>query len=193
MSEQGQMSADIRGYCCRCGTVLSTQAARDVRGVLYCEPCLADSIARGSSAGAGPNPSAATFLGLVPGLGAVYNGEYFKALIHVLIFGGIISILSSGRAGDWEPLFGFSIPAFIIYMAIDANRVAKLKLSGQYAAAAADDSQRYVGPYLLIALGALFMLNNLGWLSIGKILDYGWPLAFILLGVHLLRKRTAGK
>ena len=34
----------------------------------------------------GPNPSVAAVLGLIPGVGAMYNGQYFKGLIHVVIF-----------------------------------------------------------------------------------------------------------
>ena len=57
----------------------------------------------------GPSPGFAFLLGLIPGVGAIYNGQYAKGLIHVVILGLLISITSSGAAGDLEPLFGLLI------------------------------------------------------------------------------------
>jgi hypothetical protein len=66
---------------------------------VYCENCLEASLkSEGKSAGpaaqtiGGDNPDAAFVLGLIPGVGAIYNGEYFKAAIHVLIFGMLTSL-----------------------------------------------------------------------------------------------------
>ena len=39
-----------------------------------------------------PNPAAAAVLGLIPGVGAMYNGQFFKGLIHVVIFAVLVSI-----------------------------------------------------------------------------------------------------
>ena len=33
-----------------------------------------------------PNPGTATILGFIPGVGAMYNGQYIKAIVHVLVF-----------------------------------------------------------------------------------------------------------
>jgi len=62
------------------------------------------------------SPGLAFILGFIPGVGAVYNGQYAKGLVHVVIFGSIISILSSGAARGFEPLFGLMIPTFVFYM-----------------------------------------------------------------------------
>ena len=76
--------------------------------------------------GAGsPNPSVAAVLGLIPGVGAMYNGQYFKGLIHVVIFVVIISITTHFG------LFGFFIPAWIIYQAFEAFHTAKAIRDGQ--------------------------------------------------------------
>ena len=40
-------------------------------------------------------PELHLYLGLIPGVGAIYNGEYFKAAIHVLIFGMLTSLRSA--------------------------------------------------------------------------------------------------
>ena len=43
------------------------------------------------------SPGLAFVLGLIPGVGAIYNGQYAKGLVHVIIIGLIISMLSNGR------------------------------------------------------------------------------------------------
>jgi len=48
---------------------------------------------------------------------------------------------------------------------------------------------------VLIALGVLFLLNNLGYtnLSLGRLITTWWPVALILVGIHLLlRDRNRG-
>jgi hypothetical protein len=73
----------------------------------------------------GPNPSVAGVLGLIPGVGAMYNGQYFKGLIHVVIFVVIISITTH------YGLFGLFIPAWILYQAFEAYHTAKAIRDGQ--------------------------------------------------------------
>jgi hypothetical protein len=73
----------------------------------------------------GPNPSAAAVLGLIPGVGAMYNGQYFKGLIHVVIFVVIISITTHFG------LFGLFIPAWILYQSFEAFHTAKAIRDGQ--------------------------------------------------------------
>jgi hypothetical protein len=58
-------------------------------------------------------------LGLIPGVGAMYNGQYFKGFIHVIIFVVIISITTH------YGLFGLFIPAWILYQAFEAFHTAK--------------------------------------------------------------------
>ena len=58
---------------------------------------------------AGASPGLAFLLGLIPGVGAIYNGQYVKGLMHVVILGILISIVSSGSAGGMEPLFGMKM------------------------------------------------------------------------------------
>src|SRR5438128_5080564 len=106
---------DATGFCRNCGKALCAECARPVREVLYCENCLATGMgmAPPPSQPAANNPyspptytqpgfvppatplpvlpgrpsgAIAFMLGLFPGLGAVYNGEYNKALIHIVIF-----------------------------------------------------------------------------------------------------------
>ena len=105
------------GYCRNCGKAICPQCTREVQGALYCEPCLGNSPgphALNQAAKQGTNPGLAAVLGLIPGLGAVYNGQYVKALIHVLIFGGLIAMESTDLPGGFGALFGVAIGCFYL-------------------------------------------------------------------------------
>jgi hypothetical protein len=142
------------------------------------------------------SPGLAFILGFIPGVGAVYNGQYAKGLVHVVIFGSIISILSSGAAHGFEPLFGLMIPTFVFYMCFEAYHTAKKRRDGEavdeFSGLVRRDSvapSRFpLAPALLIAFGILFLLDNLEVLRIGRLLRY-WPAALIVLGLYLVYER----
>ena len=143
------------------------------------------------------SPPLAFVLGFIPGVGAVYNGQYAKGLLHVVIFGSIISILSSGAAQGFEPLFGLMIPTFIFYMAFEAYHTAKKRRDGEMVdefsglvRARGPRSRFPMAPVLLITFGFLFLLDNLDLLKIGRLLRY-WPALLIVLGLYLLFERIA--
>ena len=141
------------------------------------------------------SPPLAFVLGFIPGVGAVYNGQYAKGLLHVVIFGSIISILSSGAARGFEPLFGLMIPTFVFYMAFEAYHTARKRLEGEVVdefsglvRARGARSRFPMAPVLLIVFGLLFLLDNLDLLQIGRLLRY-WPALLIALGLFLLYER----
>jgi len=183
---------EATGYCRNCGKALCAQCTRDVRGILYCEPCLADLLTKPQPVASGSSPALAGFLGFIPGLGAVYNGEYMKALIHVVIFAGMVGFLSGDHGDSAGPMVGVLLAAFILYMAIDAYRTAKAKLWGTPLPASLGDlgTDKPVGPLLLIGLGVVFLLDRLGLFNVDRLVKF-WPVLLILLGVWMLRKRVA--
>jgi hypothetical protein len=143
------------------------------------------------------SPGLAFGLGFIPGVGAVYNGQYAKGLLHVVIFGSIISILSSGAAQGFVPLFGLMIPTFVFYMAFEAYHTARKRRDGEMvdefsglARARGAQSRFPMAPVLLITFGVLFLLDNLDLLKIGRLLRY-WPALLIVLGLYLLYERIA--
>jgi Domain of unknown function (DUF5668)/B-box zinc finger len=73
----------------------------------------------------GPNPSSAAVLGLIPGVGAMYNGQFLKGFIHVVVFAVLVSIT------DYYPIFGIFIAAWIVYQSFDAYHTAKALRDGQ--------------------------------------------------------------
>ena len=143
------------------------------------------------------SPPLAFVLGFIPGVGAVYNGQYAKGLLHVVIFGSIISILSSGAAQGFVPLFGLMIPTFVFYMAFEAYHTARKRQNGEMVdefsglvRARGAQSRFPLAPVLLIGFGLLFLLDNLDLLRIGRLLRY-WPALLIVLGLYLLYERIA--
>jgi Domain of unknown function (DUF5668)/B-box zinc finger len=144
-------------FCRTCGKPLCSNCTRDVRGVIYCEACLAARMegaplpaagfappqtvyapVAGQSPGArvpggqssGPHPVVAGILaGFFPfGVGAVYCSQYAKGLAHLLIF--VMLIYGSDHAGNWDWIFGIGIAFFYVYQIIDAVRTAKAIQSG---------------------------------------------------------------
>jgi hypothetical protein len=117
-------------YCQNCGKALCAACVRNAgSGQILCEPCFASFQSYQQPfvpppTGV-PNPSVAAAVGVIPGVGAMYNGQYFKGLIHVVIFVVIISITTH------YGLFGFFIPAWILYQAFEAYHTAKAIRDGQ--------------------------------------------------------------
>jgi TM2 domain-containing membrane protein YozV len=132
-------------FCRTCGKALCSTCSRDVRGVIYCEECLANRL--GDTIPATPPPPYATvppvgmpvvvrqggspglaaILSIIPGVGQMYNEQYAKGLIFVFIFAALIQIASSvsGVIG------GLGIPAFWIYQIFDAYKTAEARRFGQ--------------------------------------------------------------
>ena len=71
-----------------------------------------------------PNPGLAALLGFIPGVGAMYNGQYVKGILHLIIFTVLISLT------DVSGLFGLFIAGWEFYMAFDAHHTAKARLEG---------------------------------------------------------------
>jgi hypothetical protein len=202
--------ADSTAFCRQCGTPLCPACVRDVRGAVYCENCLANmlgvpptaTVLAGTPTPAtalpplphashAPSPGVALALGFIPGLGAVYNGEYLKGLIHVLAFGGIIALLTTDLPAGLIVILSIGLGCFYCYMPIEAYRTAKAHRGEEVPPAAlpeAIESHRPVGAIVLIVLGTLFLLANFrilerDWFS------KAWPAGLIVLGAWILTDR----
>jgi hypothetical protein len=141
---------------------------------------------------AGRGSSVLVFLlGLIPGLGAIYNGEYNKALLHIVIFAGIILGITLDLGEGAEAVLICALAVFPFYMAIDAVRTLKAKQIGENYQDPLENwtKQRGFGPILLIALGGLFLLRNFGVFDVFRIRELFFPLILIGIGVWLLRNR----
>jgi hypothetical protein len=120
-------------YCRTCGKPLCSSCTRDVHGVIYCEECLASHLSGAvppPAPGAEPptslpSPAVAAVLGFIPGVGAMYNGEYAKGFVHVLVFATLIWMTQ-----EFNGIFGICIAAFELYMPIEAYKTARAREMG---------------------------------------------------------------
>jgi hypothetical protein len=185
---------DATGFCRNCGKAMCPPCTREVHGALYCEQCLGAMLAAPQMPVVATNPSSnpglAATLGFIPGLGAVYNGEYVKALIHVLIFGGIIAGLASDINTGYIVFLSIALGCFYCYMPIDAYRVAKARRMGEPEPGVLPESSsgRPIGAIVLIILGVLFLMANFGILQ-ADWFSKAWPAGLIVLGIWLIWDR----
>src|ERR1700761_7499444 len=141
-------------YCQQCGKALTNETIRRAGSAVYCEPCLvarlegAGAGAAGTAAGwapvSGPGPATApaggptgvpsanepspwlaAFLGLIPGVGAMYNGQYAKGVAHLVIFAVLDSL-----AHNVHDIFGLLVAGWIFYQVFDAYHTAKARRDG---------------------------------------------------------------
>ena len=71
-----------------------------------------------------PNPAVAALLGFIPGVGAMYNGQYAKGIVHLIIFAILVSL------ADSHGIFGLFVAAWIFYQAIEAYHTANARREG---------------------------------------------------------------
>lgn len=209
-------------FCRSCGKALCPACERPSQGTIFCAehvPVAAGTPASSASAiGPDPNPYSAYappvptpvvkpadtgaspglafLLGLIPGVGAIYNGQYVKGLVHVVILGILISIVSSDAAGGMEPLFGMMIGAWVFYMAFEAYHTARKRQAGllvdefsSIVPLRGRPSSFPAGPVALIGIGVLFLLNTLDIVRFSQLIRY-WPVALIALGAYMLYERV---
>ena len=128
---------NAQSYCQHCGKALCSSCLRTAPGgQIYCEGCLAATGGDPTKAywqaatnfvtppPGSPNPALAAVLGLIPGVGAMYNGQLFKGLIHVVVFAVLVSI--THQFG----IFGIFVGAWILYQSFEAFQTAKARRDG---------------------------------------------------------------
>jgi len=212
-------------YCRACGKALCNDCKRTAQGTIFCDEhapaaavegavrqAIVDRMAQTAAAAAAPPPAAgsiatndvspglACLLGFIPGVGAIYNGQYAKGLVHAIIFGLLVSITSSpGTAGDLEPLFGIMIGVWVMYMALEAYHTARKRRAGEpvdeFSSILDVHGRRSgfpIGAITLIGLGVLLLLNTTDVIQLRYLLRY-WPVLLILVGAYMLYVRIAGE
>jgi hypothetical protein len=142
------------------------------------------------------SPKLAFVLGLIPGVGAIYNSQYVKGLIHVLIAGFLFYLVDNPPPG-FDVLSALLLAGFFWYMAFEAYHTANKRRQGlKVDEFSSVIPMRHNGfpaaPVILIAFGILFLLNNLGVLHLREALRF-WPVLLIALGVYMLYVRLAAQ
>ena len=124
---------------------------------------------------------------LIPGLGAAYNGQTSKALVHFALFASCWQMAAVTNAVAFFVLGALGI---WLFAAVDAYRTAQLIRAGLTPNAESDPIARrlYGHPLawaiVLIALGSIFLLNTLFGVQfpVRQLL----PVALVLLGAYML-------
>src|SRR6184192_4247861 len=209
--------AEAVGYCRNCGKAMCSTCVRPVREVLYCEECLAtivgipaptpamatpvaDSQYQMPASGLPPgspnysrsNPVLAFFLGFLPGMGAFYNEQYGKGMIHLAIFLVLfITGIDSSMSGGATAALWICVAGLWVYMPVDAYRTAKARQAGEALSDPLDafTKERPIGPILLIGAGVLRFSNNSVWFPCARIPRFSGPAFLTGPGVLMMRNR----
>lgn len=224
MNCQNHPETPAAAYCRACGKPVCDECRRDTMGTVFCAehvpapapappppganpipppppvyttpPAAAPtSYPGGSYAYADVSPGLAFFLGLIPGVGAIYNGQYAKGIVHGLIWGILMSIANSNAAQGLLPVFVVMVMAWWAYMAFEAYHTARKRRAGEpvdeYSSILNISGGRSHVPVVgitLIALGALMLLHTLDLLDFERVARY-WPVLLIAAGIYLLAGR----
>ncbi len=132
------------GFCQDCGRPLTQATVRTVGTGVFCEPCLTARVGATSpdsgyatappyyaavppqpSTAGEPSPVLAAILGFIPGVGAMYNGQFAKGIVHLLIFAALVSL-----ADNVNGIFGLFVTGWIFYMAFEAYHTAVARRDG---------------------------------------------------------------
>ncbi len=198
-----------RGYCRRCGKPLTDETRREAMGTVFCEehvPVAAGAAPEPQSPYVAPDPRTvsasgipglAFVLGFIPGVGAIYNGQYGKGFLHAVLFGLLVSLASNDQlSGGLGPLFGILTAVFVFYQCFEAYHTARKRAAGE----AVDEFSSILPsaksglpllPVALILLGVIFLLNNFGLLRVADFVRF-WPLLLIGAGAAMLWSRVKG-
>ena len=184
--------------CSNCARPLCQACDHRIRGFAFCQDCIVagvDALRVRQSQPTGQqvirrktSPFIATFLSLfVPGLGAAYNGQTSKAIVHFAIFASFfqmavvtdgVAFLVLGVAGTW------------LFAAVDACRTAQLTRAG-LAPDAEEDAitrQLYGNPLAwgitLFALGGIFLAHTVFGFQFP--VKRALPVTLVVLGAYIL-------
>ena len=182
-----------RVQCANCTRALCPACDHRIKGYPYCQDCIVlgiESLSRQhyQSGKSKAKARLATLFALLPGLGAAYNRQNFKAVAH---FVGVVGLFQLTRIHALSGLFGLAGFAFYVYSIIDAYRTARRIGEGESPEA---DEMRFkrqlakraplLGVTLIIAglLLVIQILRPLSFITPARLI----PVALIILGGYLL-------
>jgi hypothetical protein len=205
MNCQNHPELPATAYCRTCGKPICDGCRRDAYGTVFCAehapaPATASAPppagARPTAVVADVSPGLAFALGWIPGVGAIYNGQYAKGIVHAVVFGILCSILDANLHG-LEVIFAMILTAWIFYMAFEAYHTAVKRRAGEYVdeySSLIDFRARGrfpVAGVVLILLGIVLLLHTMDILDFYYVARY-WPVLLILAGAWLLYNRFVG-
>ena len=146
-------------------------------------------------ADASVHPVLALILGFCPGVGAIYNGQYAKGLVHAVVFGLLVSLAGNSHNGGTAGFLGIMIAVWVIYQAFEAYHTARKR---RYGIAVEEFSSLFevrathgkfpIGAILLIGVGFLLLLDTTELIRFEQFEKF-WPIGLIGLGLYMLYAR----
>ncbi|MEK7832446.1 MAG: hypothetical protein AAB401_15250, partial [Acidobacteriota bacterium] len=124
--------------CSSCDRNLCPACDHRIKGYPYCQDCIVAGIQMlrqtashqaQSPGGHGKSPYLAVLLGLVPGLGAAYNGQPVKALVHFVVTAGLWTLADVFHA-SLEVTCALASFAVYVYSLYDAFHAAQRQRNG---------------------------------------------------------------
>ncbi|HUE84248.1 MAG TPA: B-box zinc finger protein [Pyrinomonadaceae bacterium] len=182
--------------CNQCSRPLCPACDHRIRGFPFCQDCIVTGVELlRQHAQSSPShvlrrkssPFVATLLSFVPGLGAAYNGQTSKAIVHFAIFASFfqMAVITQG-----VHFFILGVLGTWLFAAVDACRTAQLMRAGLSPDAEEDVIARrlYGNPFAwgitLILIGTIFLLHTL--LGIRLPVRELLPVALVGLGAYML-------
>jgi len=111
-----------------------------------------------------------------------------------------LRVAASAKAGERDRVRGklwFKSSRILVVFLSCFDKIGLVRLEAQVAASGENlmRSKSRIGGYILIALGIIFLLSNLGWLPpLRSLTAHWWPLLLIIVGIWLLlRHKSSGK
>src|SRR2546428_12202043 len=182
--------------CNQCARPLCPACDHRIRGFPFCQDCIVIGVELLRQQSQSPaarvirrrsSPFVATLLSFVPGLGAAYNGQTSKAIVHFAIFA---SFFQMAVVTDGLTFFVLGVIGMWLFAAVDACRTAQLMRAG-LAPDAEEDAitrQLYGNPIAwgvtLVALGSVFLAHTL--LGVQFPVKRALPVALVILGSYML-------
>jgi hypothetical protein len=150
--DQAGQDPERVGFCQDCGKPLTRETVRTVGSRVFCDPCLTTRMSAGTAYGAtppppnaggptavpppytepfppmggnDPSPVLAAILGFIPGVGAMYNGQYAKGLAHIVIYVVLQSL------ANHNGVMGLLVAGFVFYQVFEAYHTAKARREGR--------------------------------------------------------------
>ena len=174
--------------CSACSKPLCTECTHKIKGKAYCQDCLVEGAEWASTIKGlrlpSDSPRRAAICAIIPGLGAVYNSEYLKAVTYFAVWAALIMM-----GGQVNGVFIFGSFVFVLYTMFDAYRCAEAMVRKRLKPDEATDAlqkhdKTIIGwGIILIILGGIFLLHNI---IPYDFLQHIWPLVFILMGAYLV-------
>ena len=184
--------------CNGCSRALCAACDHRIKGFPYCEDCIVSGVdmLRRSNRDAGSRnrprrvyPFIAVILSwLCPGLGAAYNGQTVKALVHFGIVAGLFQLaVSTGMAIFIIGLLGM----WWFFLPLDAWRSAKIIRGGSNTDQFGDvlvekvTGNAKISAVVLIGIGVLFFINAV--FGVNLLVKGALPILLTALGLYLLK------